>query len=536
MLVIEHNLDVVKTADWVIDLGTRGRAARRTGGRRGHARGDRQARHRDGHGPERGVGRATDGLDAGQALGHPASERLLPLSQRAAARSSTWARPASLAQRLSSYFQRSEGLSEKTQAADGRGDVGRVDRDAHRGRRADPRERADQGEPAALQHAPEGRQELPLRGARHRARPSPRPTSTRVQARQRACATSAPSSTCGRCARRWTNSSRPSRCARARGTSSTTSSASAGPACSTTSASARVRAWAPSTPRATSELVQSWARFFEGDVRQLRNLLRRQMDEASASTSTTRRRRRPATAWRPSSARRAPRTWCWTITRTSTCIAVATEGSRAAVVRFRVRFGRIIGRTRAPGRPLHGRGRRRDPRERADRPLPRRRVRAARRGARERATSRPRSSPQYLSEVRRSARRGRGRPTRQAPPRPSSWPQSDAHAVIDRDSLRRQGDHNVRSRALQELGAALRARAAALSHRVLRHEPPPGDELRRLHGRLRGRAALEERLSPLQRERGPRQRRRRRDGRGGAPPARALGRPAGLAPSSAAPT
>ena len=31
----------------------------------------------------------------------------------------------------------------------------------------------------------------------------------------------------------------------------------------------------------------------------------------------------------------------------------------------------------------------------------------------------------------------------------------DAAAVIDRDSLRRQGDHNVRSRALQELGAAL---------------------------------------------------------------------------------
>jgi excinuclease ABC subunit C len=32
---------------------------------------------------------------------------------------------------------------------------------------------------------------------------------------------------------------------------------------------------------------------------------------------------------------------------------------------------------------------------------------------------------------------------------------SDATSVIDRDSLRRQSDHNVRSRALQELGAAL---------------------------------------------------------------------------------
>ncbi|MGA2433508.1 MAG: excinuclease ABC subunit C, partial [Acidimicrobiales bacterium] len=33
---------------------------------------------------------------------------------------------------------------------------------------------------------------------------------------------------------------------------------------------------------------------------------------------------------------------------------------------------------------------------------------------------------------------------------------NDARAVIDRDSLRRQSDHNVRSRALQELGDALR--------------------------------------------------------------------------------
>ena len=33
--------------------------------------------------------------------------------------------------------------------------------------------------------------------------------------------------------------------------------------------------------------------------------------------------------------------------------------------------------------------------------------------------------------------------------------QSDAQSVIERDSLRRQADHNVRSRALQELGAAL---------------------------------------------------------------------------------
>ena len=38
VLVIEHNLDVIKTADWIVDLGPGGRGPRRPDHRRGHAR------------------------------------------------------------------------------------------------------------------------------------------------------------------------------------------------------------------------------------------------------------------------------------------------------------------------------------------------------------------------------------------------------------------------------------------------------------------------------------------------------------------
>ena len=60
---------------------------------------------------------------------------------------------------------------------------------------------------------------------------------------------------------------------------------------------------------------------------------------------------------------------------------------------------------------------------------------------------------------------------------------------------------------------AVAARGAA-AHRVLRHEPPAGDRLRGLHGRVRGRPVQALGLPALQGQVRPRQRRLRRHGRG----------------------
>ena len=69
-----------------------------------------------------------------------------------------------------------------------------------------------------------------------------------------------------------------------------------------------------------AQLVQSWARFFEGDVRQLRDRLRSVRCAKPRSRSTTRRPARARDGLEPrSSARPVRRSWCSMITRTSTC-------------------------------------------------------------------------------------------------------------------------------------------------------------------------------------------------------------------------
>ena len=97
-------------------------------------------------------------------------------------------------------------------------------------------------------------------------------------------------------------------------------------------------------PEGYGELVQSWAQFFDGDVRPLRDLLRRQMIEASDAKHYE-----AAAKARDGleALERADSNQSVVLDNHSNLdvIAITTDGSRAAVVRFRVRFGRIIGRS-----------------------------------------------------------------------------------------------------------------------------------------------------------------------------------------------
>jgi excinuclease ABC subunit C len=205
-------------------------------------------------------------------------------------------------------------------------------------------------------------------------------------------------------------------------------------------------------PPGYQELVQSWARFFEGDVRELRTLLRRHMEEAS-----TQQHYEAAAKARDSleALERAASTQSVVLDDHSNLdvIALANEGSRSALVRFRVRFGRIIGRTVH----LVDRSMDEDDREILENALTDIYLDADSIPAVVVLENASLSSPlvaQYLSEVRGRpvevvvAQRGKRR-------RAVEMAKDDAQAVIGRDSLRRQADHNVRARALQELGAAL---------------------------------------------------------------------------------
>ena len=200
------------------------------------------------------------------------------------------------------------------------------------------------------------------------------------------------------------------------------------------------------------ELVASWARFFDGDVRELRNLLQNQM----AAAATQQHYEAAAKARDGLAAlERAASDQSIVLDDHSNldAVAITTQGGRAALVRFRVRQGRIIGRT------VHHIDRSMDESDAEifeaalpdlyDDPalIPPVVITSA-----DVATSHVAQT--FLTERRTRSvevvapQRGRRR-------RVLDLALHDALAVIDRDSLRRQSDHNVRSRALQELGSAL---------------------------------------------------------------------------------
>jgi len=199
-------------------------------------------------------------------------------------------------------------------------------------------------------------------------------------------------------------------------------------------------------------LVDAWARFFDGDVRQLRNLLQRQMSEASEAKHYE-----AAAKARDGleALERAASVQNVVLDDHSNLdvLCVATNGGRAAVVRFRVRYGRIIGRSVQ----LIDRSMDESDAEILESVLTDLYPDAEAVPPTVLVGSDEASTPlmvEYLSEL-------RGRPVEVAVPqrgkrrRAIELAVSDATSVIDRDSLRRQSDHNVRSRALQELGAAL---------------------------------------------------------------------------------
>jgi excinuclease ABC subunit C len=201
-----------------------------------------------------------------------------------------------------------------------------------------------------------------------------------------------------------------------------------------------------------AEFVASWARFFDGDVRELRKILHEQMSEAAEQLHYE-----AAAKARDGldALERAASDQSIVLDDHSNldAIAIATQGGRAALVRFRVRHGRIIGRTVH----LIDRSMDEDDAEILEAALPE-------------LYGEPSLVPPVIvtsadslasSFAERFLVERRGRPIEILAPQRGrrrrvlelAW--RDAVAVIDRDSLRRQSDHNVRSRALQELGSAL---------------------------------------------------------------------------------
>lgn len=206
------------------------------------------------------------------------------------------------------------------------------------------------------------------------------------------------------------------------------------------------------SPSGYQDLVDSWARFFEGDVRELKNLLTDQMKEASAKKHYE-----AAAKARDGleALERASSVQSIVLDDVSNLdvIAVATDGGRAVVARYRVRFGRVIGRNVK----LLDLSMDESPAQIIESVLSELYDEADQVPAEVLLSDIDDSNDlirKYLEGVRgkrvrvASPQRGRRR-------RVVEMALGDAAAVIARDSLRRQADHNVRSRALQEIGAAL---------------------------------------------------------------------------------
>ena len=201
-----------------------------------------------------------------------------------------------------------------------------------------------------------------------------------------------------------------------------------------------------------ARLVQSWIQFLDGDVRPLRRRLEHAMTEASgAQRYEAAARARDALA---ALERAAGEQTVVLDDHTSLDVLVtAVHGARACVVRFRVRHGRVVGRS------VHLVDRSMDESEAEI-------LEAVFVNLFDDAGDVPPivvvdspSATTPLSTALLTSRRGRpvrvvvaqrGRRRRLV-----QMARADADAVMAREALRREADHNVRSRALQELGAAL---------------------------------------------------------------------------------
>ena len=200
------------------------------------------------------------------------------------------------------------------------------------------------------------------------------------------------------------------------------------------------------------DLVQHWARFFDGDVKPLRSILNERMTSAAEQ-----RHYEAAAKFRDAVAalERAAAAQHVVLAETENLdvIAVATHQSRAVTVRFRVRHGRITGRS------VHYVDRSMDEDEAQI-------VEAVLSDLYPEAADIPpvvvvSDSTGRSSWIGATLRQRRGRkvdvvsPSRGQRRRVLETAEHDARALIERDSLRRQADHNVRSRALRELADAL---------------------------------------------------------------------------------